>query len=174
MTGPAARCQHCALRGGRRPAQEAAVSTPARETCRSAADTGDGLTFACTKIHIERMIPTVIGFDWDRGNREKCQKHGVPTAVIESLFHSPLGVFPDPAHSDREERFKADRGRARCADRLYPAGASCRDTDPADQRSLHASEGGFWYISSTHRDALIRPQFEGEADTLRTSSIGRN
>ena len=53
------------------------------------------------------MIPTVIGFDWDRGNREKCQKHGVPTAVIESLFHSPLGVFPDREHSDREERFKA-------------------------------------------------------------------
>ena len=53
------------------------------------------------------MIPTVVGFDWDRGNREKCQKHGVSIAVIESLFHSPLGVFPNPEHSDREERFKA-------------------------------------------------------------------
>jgi len=27
--------------------------------------------------------------------------------VIASLFHRPLGVFPDPAHSDAEERFKA-------------------------------------------------------------------
>jgi hypothetical protein len=70
-------------------------------------DTGDGLTFACTKIHIERMIPTIVGFDWDRGNQEKCQKRGVSTVVIESLFYSPLGVFPDPEHSDREERFKA-------------------------------------------------------------------
>jgi uncharacterized DUF497 family protein len=53
------------------------------------------------------MIPTVIGFDWDRGNREKCQTHGVSIAVIESFFHSPPGVFPDPEHSDREERFEA-------------------------------------------------------------------
>jgi len=53
------------------------------------------------------MIPTVVGFDRGRANREKCQKHGVSTAVIESFFHSPLGVFPDPEHSDREERFKA-------------------------------------------------------------------
>jgi uncharacterized DUF497 family protein len=27
--------------------------------------------------------------------------------VIESLFHRPLGVFPDSAHSDAEERLKA-------------------------------------------------------------------
>ena len=53
------------------------------------------------------MIPAVVGFDWDHGNREKCRKHGVSIAVIERLFHSPLGVFPDPAHSDSEERFKA-------------------------------------------------------------------
>ena len=65
-----------------------------------------GLTFVWAKIHIDRMIPTV-GFDWDRGNREKCRKHGVSITVIERLFRSPLGVFPDPEHSDREERFKA-------------------------------------------------------------------
>jgi uncharacterized DUF497 family protein len=53
------------------------------------------------------MIPTVVGFDWDGGNREKCRKHGVSIAVIESLFRSPLAVFPDPEHSDSEERFKA-------------------------------------------------------------------
>jgi hypothetical protein len=53
------------------------------------------------------MIPTIVGFNWDRGNREKCQKHGISIAGIESLFHNPLEVFPDPEHSDREERFKA-------------------------------------------------------------------
>jgi uncharacterized DUF497 family protein len=26
------------------------------------------------------------GFDWDSGNRAKCQKHGVSIAEIESLF----------------------------------------------------------------------------------------
>lgn len=49
----------------------------------------------------------VAGFDWDIGNEEKCQKHGVSLSAIESLFHRPLAVFPDPAHSAQEERFKA-------------------------------------------------------------------
>ena len=49
----------------------------------------------------------VAGFDWDRGNRDKCQQHGVPLPTIESLFLGPLSVFPDPEHSDMEERFKA-------------------------------------------------------------------
>jgi len=53
------------------------------------------------------MIPAIVGFDWDGGNREKCQKHGLTIAVIENLLRSPLGVFPDPQHSKREERFKA-------------------------------------------------------------------
>ena len=53
-------------------------------------------------------MPLAIGgFDWDRGNRNKCQKHGVSIAVIESLFHNPIAVFPDPEHSANEERFKA-------------------------------------------------------------------
>ncbi|MGA9868161.1 MAG: BrnT family toxin [Acetobacteraceae bacterium] len=49
----------------------------------------------------------VAGFEWDKGNRDKCQKHGVPVATIESLFHGPLAVFPDLLHSGTEERFKA-------------------------------------------------------------------
>lgn len=52
------------------------------------------------------MGPKVAGFEWDNGNRDKCQKHGVPIATIESLFHKPLAVFPDPEHSGTEERFK--------------------------------------------------------------------
>jgi uncharacterized DUF497 family protein len=47
------------------------------------------------------------GFDWHADNRDKCQRHGVSLAGIEGLFHRPLGVFPDPAHSSSEERFKA-------------------------------------------------------------------
>ncbi len=53
------------------------------------------------------MSLAVAAFDWDAGNRDKCQKHGVSIAAIESLFRNPIAVFPDPAHSDREERFKA-------------------------------------------------------------------
>jgi len=43
----------------------------------------------------------------DEGNRRKCRKHGVPIADIEALFSRLISVFPDPAHSQREERFKA-------------------------------------------------------------------
>ena len=41
----------------------------------------------------------VDGFEWNEGNRFKCQKHGVPLAEIEALFRGELMVLPDPAHS---------------------------------------------------------------------------
>jgi uncharacterized protein len=37
------------------------------------------------------------GFDWDRGNRAKCQKHGLSIALIESLFARPLAIVPSTA-----------------------------------------------------------------------------
>ena len=46
-------------------------------------------------------------FDWDSGNREKCQRHGLTIREIESVFAAPIAVSPDPAHSHGEERFKA-------------------------------------------------------------------
>jgi uncharacterized DUF497 family protein len=49
----------------------------------------------------------VAGFDWDHGNRNKCRKHGVSIADIEAMFAKPVAVFPDPSHSQHEERFKA-------------------------------------------------------------------
>ena len=33
------------------------------------------------------MNDRVSGFDWDEGNKSKCQKHGVSIAEIEALFH---------------------------------------------------------------------------------------
>jgi uncharacterized DUF497 family protein len=47
------------------------------------------------------------GFDWDRGNRSKCRKHGVSVAEIESLFFGTPLVGPDPKHSNIEQRFRA-------------------------------------------------------------------
>ncbi|MFZ0478347.1 MAG: BrnT family toxin [Terriglobales bacterium] len=47
------------------------------------------------------------GFDWDRGNRAKCEKHGLSVDVIEGLFARPLAILPDEAHSQRENRFRA-------------------------------------------------------------------
>jgi uncharacterized DUF497 family protein len=47
------------------------------------------------------------GFDWDEGNIEKCQRHGVSIDEIELLFSNLLGVVPDIAHSKLERRFQA-------------------------------------------------------------------
>ncbi len=53
------------------------------------------------------VLSDIGGFDWDRGNRTKCQKHGVSLASVEHVFHGPVAIFPDPAHSEMEARFKA-------------------------------------------------------------------
>ncbi len=53
------------------------------------------------------MTEAFDGFDWDVGNRTKCQKHGVSIAAIEGLFSRPISILPDPAHSARETRLKA-------------------------------------------------------------------
>lgn len=47
------------------------------------------------------------GFDWDAGNRAKCQKHGVSVAQVEGLFSRPLLIIPDAPHSESEERLRA-------------------------------------------------------------------
>ena len=61
------------------------------------------------------MTLQVNGFDWDKGNRAKCEKHGLSTSVIESLFTRPLAILADAAHSQRERRSRAigrtDKGR---------------------------------------------------------------
>jgi uncharacterized protein len=53
------------------------------------------------------MSLEVHGFDWDEGNRAKCQKHGLSIKVIERLFARPVAVFPDSEHSRKERRFRA-------------------------------------------------------------------
>ena len=46
------------------------------------------------------------GFQWDRGNREKCVKHGVSRMKIEAVFlQDGLLILEDAAHSQDEARF---------------------------------------------------------------------
>jgi hypothetical protein len=47
------------------------------------------------------------GFDWDDGNRSKCQKPGVSVETVEYIFDSGLMILPDEAHSLTEQRFRA-------------------------------------------------------------------
>ena len=49
----------------------------------------------------------VAGFEWDDGNRAKCQKHGVSLAEIEAVFAGEHRIAPDPEHSAKEERLLA-------------------------------------------------------------------
>ena len=56
------------------------------------------------------------GFDWDGGNRTKCQQHGVSIEEIETALLSGAMLFlPDAKHSDEEDRLiatgKAASGR---------------------------------------------------------------
>ena len=56
------------------------------------------------------------GFDWDAGNRTKCQKHGVTIEEIETLLLGEPRVAPDLEHSEHEERLiavgRSPHGRA--------------------------------------------------------------
>ena len=50
----------------------------------------------------------IAGFDWDDGNREKCQKHGLTLEEIEAFFRQErLYVAPDILHSHQEQRLLA-------------------------------------------------------------------
>ena len=50
----------------------------------------------------------IDGFDWDFGNRLKCQKHGVSAPEIEALFFSGSArISSDPVHSRNEVRSRA-------------------------------------------------------------------
>jgi uncharacterized protein len=54
------------------------------------------------------MGDQIAGFDWDEGNREKCQKHGVSIAEIEALFlKADPFIGEDVEHSEHEDRFFA-------------------------------------------------------------------
>ena len=61
-------------------------------------------------------LTRITGFDWDKGNARKNDKHGVSMAVAEQVFfNQPLLLLPDPGHSQSESRFyalgKSDDGR---------------------------------------------------------------
>ena len=53
------------------------------------------------------MNIAIPGFDWDAGNLEKCQKHGVSVEEIEGLFAGPLMILTDMKHSLSEGRLLA-------------------------------------------------------------------
>ncbi len=86
----------------------------------------------------------VTGFDWDAGNREKCQKHGVSVAEVEGLFGRPLLIIPDESHSQDEERLRAigktARGRSVFLVFTIRVRAGKRVVRPVSARYMHRKE----------------------------------
>ena len=90
------------------------------------------------------MSDALAGFDWDEGNRKKCQKHGVTLEEIETALGGPLRVFPDPAHSAAETRYlgigKTAAGRHVLIAFTYRAVGEKRFIRPISARFMHAKE----------------------------------
>ena len=86
----------------------------------------------------------VSGFDWDEGNRGKCQKHGVSIIEIEDLFAQSPRIAPDPRHSANEDRLIAV-GRTNTGRHVFVAVTlrtknKRRPIRPATGRYMHAKE----------------------------------
>ena len=85
-----------------------------------------------------------IGFDWDDGNRAKCQEYGVSPAEIEGLFDRPLLIIPDEAHSRNERRLRAigktARGRSVFLVFTIRARSGKRLVRPITARFMHKKE----------------------------------
>ena len=86
----------------------------------------------------------VGGFDWDEGNRRKCQKHGVSIAEIEALFSGAPRVAPDPKHSKEEDRLiavgRTSSGRALFVGFTLRKRNKRRLIRPVTARYMHAKE----------------------------------
>jgi uncharacterized DUF497 family protein len=94
----------------------------------------------------------VSGFDWDEGNRTKCQKHGLSIAQIESFFANSPRIAPDAKHSADEDRLIAV---GRIAGRPVFVAFTIRVKDtrrfirPVTARFMHAKEVAAYEEEST-------------------------
>jgi len=83
-------------------------------------------------------------FDWDAGNMEKCQKHGVTLAEIQSLFDGDPFTGPDEDHSHEERRYFAI-GRNRSGRPIFVAYTlrlvgGVESVRPVSARYMHRKE----------------------------------
>lgn len=91
------------------------------------------------------MMKSIIhGFDWDKGNLDKCRKHGVSIEEIEeALINNPL-VAPDHKHSSTETRFlaigKTNEGRHVFVAFTFRTKSKKKLIRPVSARYMHAKE----------------------------------
>jgi len=85
------------------------------------------------------------GFEWDDGNRRKCQTHGVSIPEIEHvLAHAETLIMPDPKKPRGEPRFLAI-GRTQAGRYAFVVftprqSASATVLRPISARYMHQSE----------------------------------
>jgi len=88
-------------------------------------------------------LTKITGFDWDKGNARKNEKHEVSTAESEQVFfNAPLLLLADAKHGEQESRFhalgKTSQGRLlHIAFTLREAGAKIR---VISARDMHRKE----------------------------------
>ena len=94
----------------------------------------------------------VSGFDWDSGNRAKCQKHGVSISEIEALFVGGPMVAPDPGHSETEDRLiaigRTGLGRAMFVGFTFRVRGGRQLIRPITARYMHAKEAAAYEKAS--------------------------
>ena len=60
-----------------------------------------------TEVYTISMITKLSGFQWDKGNKAKSQKHGVSLETVEGVFSTGVIILPDSGHSFNEIRYRA-------------------------------------------------------------------
>jgi uncharacterized DUF497 family protein len=84
------------------------------------------------------------GFDWDSGNRSKCQKHGVSIDEIELILSGGPRIAPDIKHSDLEDRYVAvgrgSRGKPVFVVFVYRIKDGQQLIRPVSARYMHSKE----------------------------------
>ena len=84
------------------------------------------------------------GFDWDDGNREKCQNHGLSLDQIERVFRNDLKVMVNTNHLTSEERYhavgKTEEGRYVFVVFTFRSGTAGKLIRPISERYMHQKE----------------------------------
>jgi uncharacterized DUF497 family protein len=90
------------------------------------------------------MIVAFAGFDWDDGNRAKCQKHGVSIEEIEAMLLGEPRLAPALRQPVGERRFiaigRTAQGRALFVALTFREKAGARLIRPISARYMHRKE----------------------------------
>ena len=103
------------------------------------------------------MLDSFDRFDWDAGNRKKCQAHGVSLDEIETaLMSGAMMLVPDSRHSQQEDRFIA-AGRSANGRYLFIAftfrlTGKQRALRPITARYMHRKEAERYEQARTQND----------------------